>query len=73
MKITVNGRQEEIHLGCRSYLYLEQLLELLELAQANDIQVIVNGKHVEKDTFSSAQVKSADRVRITVCRADITP
>ena len=73
MKITVNGSQEEIHLGCRSYLYLEQLLELLALAQANDIQVTVNGKHVEKDTFSSAEVKNADRVRITVCRADITP
>lgn len=71
MKVTVNSRQEEIHLGCRSYLYLDQLLRLLVLADAKEVQVTVNGQQIEKDNFSSAEVKSADKVRITVCRAGI--
>lgn len=65
MKITVNGLQEEIHTGCRSYLYVGQLLKMLKLEQAPDMKVTVNGCLVKKCTYAVEEIKSADKVEIT--------
>lgn len=65
MKITVNGKQQEIHSGCRSYLYVDQLLKLLKLEQAPDMKVTVNGFLVKSSTYAAAEIKTADKVEIT--------
>lgn len=65
MKISVDGKQEEIHSGCRSYLYVDQLLKLLKLEQAPDVQVTVNGCLVENSTYAATEIKSADKVKIS--------
>ena len=65
MKITVNGQPRELNIGCRSFVYVSQLIGFLDVAELPELAVVVNGKHIEPDEFVSALVKSADRVTIT--------
>ena len=58
LTITVNGREENLHIGCRTFVSLDEMLKLLESSVA---EVKLNGKHIPSDEY----------VKICVNRGDI--
>jgi len=64
MKVTVNGKTRQVHIGCRSFVRVTQLLELLALSMSSELLVTVNGKRQERQDFASTQITKTDKVSI---------
>lgn len=73
MKVTVDGAAHQIHIGCRSFVLVTQLIELLNVAPCCDLVVTVNGKRKERQDFASTSVKERDRVTIKLCASENNP
>ena len=66
MKVTVNGKLQQVHIGCRSFVRITQLIGLLSLSLSSDLVVRINGKLEERINFGSTQVKCGDKVNIVL-------
>jgi sulfur carrier protein ThiS len=69
MKVTVNGKAQQVHIGCRSFVRVSQLIEMLALSGASDLTVTVNGKLKDRLEFATTQIKSGDKVAILLQEA----
>ena len=57
LTIKVNGREEKLCIGCRTFVSLDVLLKILESDVRN---VTLNGEVVSGHEFGSAMVKGGD-------------
>jgi sulfur carrier protein ThiS len=63
MTITVNGREEKLNIGCRTFVSLAELLSLLRMERQYAL-AIVNGSSIPHRDFSSSMIKSGDGIRL---------
>jgi hypothetical protein len=57
MTIKVNGRVEKLHIGCRTSVFLDVLVKVLEVGGQS---VTLNGEPVHSNEFGSVSVKGGD-------------
>jgi hypothetical protein len=57
LTITVNGSEEKMNIGCRTFVSLDILLKILS---ANDSAVTLNGKKISSSNVTSTIVKGGD-------------
>ena len=57
LTIKVNGREEKLRIGCRTSVYLDVLLKILESAAQ---QVTLNGATITSREFENTTVNSGD-------------
>jgi len=62
LTIRVNGREKKFNIGCRSFVFLDELLKILE---AKDPEVTHNGGTVRNQEFAVTAVKGGDTVGFT--------
>jgi sulfur carrier protein ThiS len=55
--ITVNGREENLHIGCRTFVSLDEMLKLLESSVK---EVKLNGKHIPNNEYVKTYVNRGD-------------
>ena len=59
LTIKVNGREEKLNIGCRTFIALDELLRLLTV---NDVSVVLNGDAVESGAVPQTLVKGGDSI-----------
>lgn len=69
MRVTVNGKPLQVHIGCRSFVWVTHLLGLLAFSPSSDLVVSVNGKLKDRQDFATTQIKSGDKVSILLREA----
>ena len=57
LTIKVNGSEEKLRIGCRTSVYLDVLLKILESAAQ---QVTLNGTTIASSDFETTTVNSGD-------------
>ena len=57
LTIKVNGREEKLRIGCRTSVYLDVLLKILE---SDVTQVTLNGATITSREFENTTVNSGD-------------
>jgi sulfur carrier protein ThiS len=57
MTITVNGREENLHIGCRTFVSLDEMLKLLE---SNVKEVKLNGNLIPSTEYAKTYVNRGD-------------
>jgi len=57
MTIKVNGRVEKLNIGCRTAVFLDVLLRILEVGNQS---VTLNGEPVQSHEFGTVSVKGGD-------------
>ena len=55
--ITVNGHEEDLHIGCRTFVSLDEMLKLLE-SSAREVEL--NGKHIQSYEYAKTHVNRGD-------------
>ncbi len=61
LTITVNGSERKLNIGCRTFITLEVLLDILE---ANSQEVTLNGDTIRNHQFGNIEVKGGDALRL---------
>jgi sulfur carrier protein ThiS len=64
MRVTVNGKIRQVNIGCRSFVRVWQLIEMLALAPTHNLSVTINGDPTDRTEFATAQIKSGDKIAI---------
>ncbi|MBC7961539.1 MAG: hypothetical protein H7Y05_01200 [Steroidobacteraceae bacterium] len=57
LTITVNGHEQKMNIGCRTFVNLDEMLKILE---ANDKQVTLNGETIRSHEFVNTSIKGGD-------------
>lgn len=57
LTIKVNGREEELNIGCRTFISLDVLLEVIKAVLPH---VTLNGEIISCQQFGNTTVKSGD-------------
>jgi hypothetical protein len=57
LTITVNGHEEKLHIGCRTFVSLDEMLKLLE---SNVKKVKLNGKHIPNNEYVKTCINRGD-------------
>lgn len=61
LSIKVNGREEKLGIGCRTFVSLDVLLRILE---ADVLEVILNGEAVHSGEFTKTTVHGGDTLKL---------
>jgi sulfur carrier protein ThiS len=61
LTIKVNGREEKLGIGCRTFVSLDVLLKILE---ADARTVTLNGETVHSREFATTTVNSGDTLKL---------
>jgi hypothetical protein len=61
LTISVNGREKKFNIGCRTFLLLTEVLEMLEV---KDREVTHNGGKVSHQEFENTTVKGGDTLGV---------
>lgn len=61
LTITVNGREEKLNIGCRTFISLDVLLKVLS---ATDTAVTLNGAKINGNHVASTIVKGGDSLAL---------
>jgi hypothetical protein len=57
LTVTVNGREEKLNIGCRTFVSLDVLLRILS---ADDVDVTLNGTKISSNKVESTLVMGGD-------------
>jgi len=63
LTIMVNGREEKVSIGCRTFVSLDVLLNILESSAQ---QVTLNGVTIRSHEFSQTTVNGGDVIKMAV-------
>jgi len=63
LTITVNGSEEKLNIGCRTFIALDELLGLLS---AKDSPVTLNGNKISRKNITSTKVTGGDSLTLPV-------
>jgi sulfur carrier protein ThiS len=58
----VNGKDKDFNIGCRTFLYVNQLVSLFPQDPSKTVSVNLNGCPVMKRDFYSTIVNSGDKI-----------
>lgn len=61
LTITVNGHEQKLNIGCRTFVALDEMLRILE---SQDQRVTINGEAVQRQQFPETMIKSGDALRL---------
>ena len=61
LTITVNGHEEKLNIGCRTFIALGELLKLLS---ADDSAVTLNGTKISSNHLESTMIKGGDSLAL---------
>lgn len=61
LTISVNGCEEKLNIGCRTFIALDELLRLLS---AHDSAVTLNDKKISSNNMASTMVKGGDSLAL---------
>jgi hypothetical protein len=62
LTITVNGQEEKLNIGCRTFIALDEILKLLN---ASSQDVIYNGEMVSSIDCGKITVSGGDKLGLT--------
>lgn len=57
--ITLNGHEEKLHIGCRTFISLAEILTIFEVV---DKEVSLNGETVRSHEFEKTIVNGGDKL-----------
>lgn len=63
LTIKVNGREEKVSIGCRTFVSLDVLLKIFE---SDALQVTLNGATIRSHEFSKTTVNGGDSIKMAV-------
>lgn len=63
LTININGREEKLNIGCRTFLPLAELLTLLKAADT--IVVTLNGENIFTNALTKITVKGGDVLKLS--------
>jgi sulfur carrier protein ThiS len=61
LTITVNGREEKLNIGCRTFIALDKLLRILAV---DDSAVTLNGTKISDSSLAKTIVKGGDSLKL---------
>ena len=61
LTITLNGSEEKLNIGCRTFVSLGELLRLLS---ANDSAVMLNGDKISNNNAANTFIKGGDSLAL---------
>ena len=61
LTITVNGREEKLNIGCRTFVSLDVLLKILSV---DDSAVTLNGKKISGNNVAKTIVNGGDSLAL---------
>lgn len=61
LAITVNGREEKLNIGCRTFIALD---ELLRFFSATDSIVTLNGEKISGNNIATTIVNGGDKLTL---------
>jgi hypothetical protein len=61
LTITLNGREEKLNIGCRTFIALDELLRILSV---NDSAVTLNGTKISSTNTARTFVKGGDSLAL---------
>jgi hypothetical protein len=61
LTITINGREEKLNIGCRTFISLDVLLKMLSAA---DTAVTLNGTNINSTHLAGTIVKGGDSLAL---------
>lgn len=64
LTLKMNGKEEKISIGCRSFVSLYELLHLLEIPSGTDITIKINKQNIEPHEYMLRNVSGLDRLTI---------
>lgn len=64
LTLTVNGKEERLNIGCRTFISLYELLHLLEIPTCNKLNIQVNSVGVESREFMLRMISNGDNLTI---------
>ena len=62
LTIKVNGNEEKLNIGCRTFIALDELLKILEV---NNLKVTLNEELIRSNDFGKITVKGGDTLGLT--------
>ena len=65
LTVTVNGREEKLNIGCRTFISLDVLMKLLA---ADNQEVTLNGEAVHSHEIGKTTVKGGDTIKFANSR-----
>lgn len=63
LTIKVNGREEKVNIGCRTFVALDVLLKVFE---SDARQVTLNGETIQSHGFAQTTVQGGDIITLAV-------
>lgn len=63
LTIKVNGREEKVNIGCRTFVSLDVLLKIFE---SDARQVTLNGEAIQSHGFAQTAVTGGDIITLAV-------
>lgn len=64
LSLTINSKQEKLHIGCRTFISLYELLHLLEIKSCNSLDISVNSAAIESHEYMRRMISSGDNLTI---------
>jgi hypothetical protein len=64
LTLKINGEEEKISIGCRTFVSLYELLHLLEIPSGTDLTIKINKQNIEPHEYMLQNVSSSDRLTI---------
>jgi len=61
LTITVNGHEQKLNIGCRTFVALDEMLRILE---SQNQRVTLNGAAVQHQEFPATMIKCGDALRL---------
>lgn len=61
LTITVNGHEQKLNIGCRTFVALDEMLRILE---SQNQRVTLNGEAVQNQEFPATMIKCGDALRL---------
>jgi sulfur carrier protein ThiS len=65
MNVTVNGKERKLNIGCRTFISVIELLNILEVKQDLPVALSLNGEIIHWQNVPGTAVSSGDTVVIS--------
>jgi sulfur carrier protein ThiS len=65
VNITVNGKVRKLNIGCRTFISVAELLNVLEVTRNQPVTISLNGKIIHWQNEAGTAVSNGDAVAIT--------
>ncbi len=64
LTLTINGKEEKLNIGCRTFISLYELLHLLEVPSGRNVAVQVNTQAIGQRDYMQYTISNGDHLTI---------